>query len=161
MNDTQKKIVKLLWDFQSLREEHINKLCLCDEKDINYLIANKVISKDKNTNILKYMGKEMNNRNIVAFDVVMEYLERKPEVKKSKYPINVSMKAGVFSYDIIAIKEIEMENLFENIDNISTSDRIIIIIETKEYQKRKLKTQRPCYICTYPPLEIIDRINLK
>jgi len=159
MNDVQKKIVKLLWDFQSLREEHINKLCLCDEKDINYLIANKVITKDKNTNILKYMGKEVNNRNIVAFDVVMDYLERKPEIKKSKYPINVSMKAGVFTYDIIAIKEIEMENLFENIDKISTSDRIIIIIETKEYQKRKLKTKRPCYICTYPPLEIVDRIN--
>lgn len=159
MNDVQKKIVKLLWNFQALREEHINKLCLCDEKDINYLIANKVISKDKNTNILKYMGKEVNNRNIVAFDVVMEYLERKPDVKKSKHPINVSMKAGVFTYDIIAIKEIEMENLFENIDKISTSDRIIIIIETKEYQKRKLNTKRPCYICTYPPLEIVDRIN--
>lgn len=159
MNDAQKKIVKLLWDFQSLREEHINKLCLCDEKDINYLIANKVILKDKNTNILKYMGKEVNNRNIVAFDVVMEYLERKPEVKKAKHPINVSMKAGLFTYDIIAIKEIEMENLFENIDNISSSDRIIIIIETKEYIKRKLKTKRPCYICTYPPLEIVDRID--
>lgn len=159
MNDKQKKIAKLLWDFQSLREEHVYKLCECKENDINYLIANKVITKDKNTNILRYMGKEINSRNIVAFDVVMDYLERNPEIKKSKHPINVSMKAGIFTYDIIAIKEIEMENLFENIDNISSSDRIIIIIETKEYIKRKLKTKRPCYICTYPPLEIVDRIN--
>lgn len=159
MNDKQKKIAKLLWDFQSLREEHVYKLCECKENDINYLIANKIIIKDKSTNILRYMGKEINSRNIVAFDVVMDYLERNPEIKKSKYPINVSMKAGVFTYDIIAIKEIEMENLFENIDKISTSDRIIIIIETKEYIKRKLKTKRPCYICTYPPLEIVDRIN--
>lgn len=160
VNDRQKKVAKLLWDFQSLREEHIMKLCGCTENDINHLIASKVITKDVNTKILKYMGKEVNNRNIVAFDVVMDYLDRNPEIKKpKKYPINVSMKAGIFSYDIIAIKEVEIENLFENIDDISTSDRIIIIIETKEYIKRKLKTKRPCYICTYPPLEIVDRIN--
>ncbi len=159
MNDKQKTIAKLLWDFNSLREEQIIQICECTKNDINYLIANKVIARDKNTGILKYMGKELNNRNIVAFDVVMHYLERKPEIKKSKHPINISMKAGLYSYDIIAIKEIEMENLFENIDNISTSDRIIIIIETKEYRKIKLKTRRPCYICTYAPLEIVDRIN--
>lgn len=159
MNNSQKKIVKLLWDFESLREEHIIKLCECTENDINHLIANKVIIKDKNTKILRYIGKEVNNRNIVAFDIVMQYLDRNPIVKKSKYPINISMKTTSFSYDIIAIKEKEMENLFENIDSISASDRIIIIIETKKYQPRKLKTTRPCYICTYPPIDIVDKIN--
>ena len=105
MNDRQKKVAKLLCDFQSLREEHIMKLCGCTENDINHLIASKVITKDVNTKILRYMGKEVNNRNIVAFDVVMDYLNRNPEIKKpKKYPINVSMKAGIFSYDIIAIK---------------------------------------------------------
>lgn len=70
VNDKQKQIAKLLWDFQSLREEHILKICHCTENDINFLIANKVITKDKNTKILKYKNKEINNRNIVAFDVV-------------------------------------------------------------------------------------------
>ena len=54
MNDKQKQIAKILWDFQSLREEHILRICNCTEKDINCLIASKVITKDKNTKILKY-----------------------------------------------------------------------------------------------------------
>ncbi len=159
MNDKQKQIAKLLWDFQSLREEHILKICNCTEKDINCLIASKVITKDKNTKILKYSNKEINNRNVVAFDVVMDYLDRNPKLKKAKHPINVSMKTDYYTYDIIAIKEAEVDTLYEMLDNISTADRVIIIIETKEYVKKFVNTKRPCYICTYPPLEIVDRIN--
>lgn len=160
VNDKQKQISKLLWDFQSLREEHILKICNCTENDINCLIASKVITKDKNTRILKYNNKqEVNNRNIVAFDVVMEYLDRNPKLKKAKHPINVSMKTDDLTYDIIAIKEIEADTLFEKIDEISTSERVIIIIETKQYIKKFVNTKRPCYICTYPPLKIVDRVN--
>lgn len=160
VNDKQKQISKLLWDFQSLREEHILKICNCTENDINCLIASKVITKDKNTRILKYNNKqEVNNRNIVAFDVVMQYLDRNPRLKKAKHPINVSMKTDYYTYDIIAIKEVETDALFEKLDEISTSERIIIIIETKQYIKKFVNTKRPCYICTYPPLEIVDRIN--
>ena len=54
MNDKLKQVAKLLWDFQSLREEQVMKICNCDEKDINCLIASKVITKDKNSKILKY-----------------------------------------------------------------------------------------------------------
>ena len=159
MNDKLKQVAKLLWDFQSLREEQVMKICNCDEKDINCLIASKVITKDKNSKILKYFNKEINNRNIVAFDVVMEYLDRNPVLKKAKHPINVSMKTDYYTYDIIAIKEIEADILFEKLDQISNSDRVIIIIETKEYNKKIINTKRPCYICTYSPLEIVDRIN--
>ena len=159
MNDKLKQVAKLLWDFQSLREEQVMKICNCTEKDINCLIASKVITKDKNSKILKYFNKEINNRNIVAFDVVMEYLDRNPVLKKAKHPINVSMKTDSYTYDIIAIKEIEVDTLFEKLDQISNSDRVIIIIETKEYNKKFINTKRPCYICTYSPLEIVDRIN--
>lgn len=159
MNDKLKQVSKLLWDFQSLREEQVMKICNCTEKDINCLIASKVITKDKNSKILKYINKEINNRNIVAFDIVMEYLDRNPVLKKAKHPINVSMKTDFYTYDIIAIKEIEADALFEKLDEISSSDRVIIIIETKEYNKKIVNTKRPCYICTYPSLEIVDRIN--
>ena len=159
MNDKLKQVAKLLWDFQSLREEQVMKICNCDEKDINCLIASKVITKEKNSKILKYFNKEINNRNIIAFDVVMEYLDRNPVLKKAKHPINVSMRTDSYTYDIIAIKEIEVDTLFEKLDQISNSDRVIIIIETKEYNKKFINTKRPCYICTYSPLEIVDRIN--
>lgn len=159
VNDKQKQIAKLLWDFESLREEHVLKICNCTENDINFLIANKAITKDKKTKILKYSNKEVNNRNIVAFDVVMEYINRKPQLKKSKYPINVTMRTEDYTYDIIAIKEVEADTLFEKLDEISKSDRVIIIIETKQYIAKHISTKRPCYICTYPPIEIVDRIN--
>ena len=61
MNERQKQIVKLLWNFQSLREEHVLKLCNCTENDINFLIASKAITKDINTKILKYSNREINN----------------------------------------------------------------------------------------------------
>lgn len=159
MNDKQKQIVKYLWDFKSLREEQIIKLCNCSEDDINFLIAKKAIKKDVNSKILKYNNKEINNRNVVAFDVVMQYLKRKPKIKKGKFPVNVTMETSEFSYDIIAVKEVEIETLFEKIDEISHSDRIIIIIETKNYIKKSINTKRPCYICIYSPLKIVDRIN--
>ncbi|MBP3254968.1 MAG: hypothetical protein J6M60_00540 [Clostridia bacterium] len=158
MNDIQKQIAKILWNFQSLREEQIIKLLNCSEKDINYLIAKKIITKDKNK-ILRYNGKEVNNRNVVAFDVVMEYLDRNPKIVKGKHPVNVIMQTDTFSYDIIAIKEVEQDALFETIDEKCKSDRIIIIIETKKYMPKFINTNKPCYICTYSPLEIVDRVN--
>lgn len=159
MNDVQNKIAKLLWDFHSLREEQVMKICNCTEKDIRYLIAQKVISRDNSAKILIHKGRTINNRNVVAFDVVMQYLDRKPKLKVAQHPICVNMKTDFFTYDILAIKEKEIDNVFETIDQISNSERIIIIIETMQYVKRFLKTRRPCCICTYPPLKIVDRIN--
>lgn len=159
MNEKQNKIAKLLWDFQSLREEHILKVCECSINDIDVLVANKVLVRDKKTNIIRYRTKEINNRNVAAFDVVMDYLERNPEIKKGKHPVNVTLKTRYVSYDIIAIKEQEVDNLYQNIDTISKADKLIIIIETKNYIKRKINTKRPCYICTFPPIEIMEKIN--
>ena len=159
MNEKQNKIAKLLWDFQSLREEHILKVCECSINDIDVLVANKVLVRDKKTNIIRYRTKEINNRNVAAFDVVLEYLERNPEIKKGKHPVNVTLKTRYVSYDIIAIKEQEVDNLYQNIDTISKADKLIIIIETKNYMKRKINTKRPCYICTFPPLEIVEKVN--
>lgn len=158
MNEKQNKIAKLLWDFQALREEHIIKLCNCNINDIDVLIANKMLIRESN-GIIRYKGKEINNRIIVAFDVVMEYLERNPEIKKGRYPVIVSMKMRYLKYDIVAIKEEEVEKFYENIDTKSDADKVIIIIETKNYVKREINTSKECLICTYPPLDIVDKLN--
>lgn len=159
MTEKQNKIVKLLWDFQSLREEQIIRICDCTTNDIDFLVSSKILVRERNLNIIRYQGKEVNNRNIVAFDVVMEYLDRNPEIKRGKRPVNVTLKTRYISYDIIAIKEDEIDNLYENIDKISTANKIIIIIQTKQYIKKKINTNRECYICTFPPLEIVDKLN--
>lgn len=161
MSEKHKQIIKLLWDFQSLREEQIIKMCKCNENDINYLIAQNAITRDRDTKILKYKGKEINSRNIVAFDVVMNYLDRNAKVKKARHPINVSMTTDFFTYDIIAIKEAEVDTLFEKLDEISNSEKIIVIIETKQYINRVINTKRPVCICTYPPHDIALIVNNK
>lgn len=160
MNDKLKKIVNLLWTYDSLREEHILKMCECTAKDINYLIASKAISKDRETNILKYGRKDINIKHIAAFDVIMYYLNRNPTIKMGKHPVTISMtiKDGT-TYDIIYIKEIEVEALFKKLDKVSNSDKVIIIIETKKYKPQVSNTERPCYICIYPPLDIKDSLN--
>ena len=62
MNDKLHKISKLLYEFQSLREEHILKICDCEKEDIDLLIAKKVLLRNKN-GIIKHIQKEINNRN--------------------------------------------------------------------------------------------------
>lgn len=155
MTEKQNKILKLLWQFQSLREEHIIKLCNCRTNDIDLLLAQKALVRDKDTNIIRYKGKQVNNRNIATFDVVMEYLDRSPEIQKGNRPVNVTMKTKYTTYDIIAIKEDEVDNLYQNIDSISSADKIIIIIQTKNYIKKTINTKRECCICTFPPIEIV------
>lgn len=159
MTEKQNKIIKLLWDFQSLRESHIIRICNCAVDDIDFLVSQKALIREKKLGIIRHQGKEINNRNIVAFDVVMEYLDRNPEIKRGDRPVNVTLKTRYISYDIIAIKEDEIDKLYENINNISSADKIIIIIQTKHYIKRKIKTDRECLICTCSPLEIVDKIN--
>lgn len=159
MTEKQNKIAKLLWDFHSLREEHIIRVCECTKHDIDVLTVKRVLVRDKETKLIRHRGKEINNRNIVAFDVVMEYLDRIPEIKKGKFPVNVTLQTKYTSYDIISIKEDEADKLFEEIDDKSTADKIIIIIETNHYIRRKIKTKRPCYICISPPLDIVDKLN--
>lgn len=159
MTEKQNKIVKLLWDFNSLREEHIMEICDCDENDIDMLMVNKILVKDKKTKIIRHRAKEINNRNIVAFDVVMEYLDRNPEIKKGQFPVNVTLQTQNNSYDIIVVTENEVDKLYKEIETKSKSDKIIIIIETKQYVKKRLNTNRECYICTYPPLDIVDKVN--
>jgi hypothetical protein len=158
VNEMQNKIVKLLWDFNSLREEHIKKILGCKGDSIGSLVAKNIIVRENN-GIVRHKLKEINNRNVAAFDVVMDYLDRDPEIIKGKYPANVTMKTKHTIYDIIAVKDEEFEKICKDIDTVSTADKLIIIIETKEYKKRKINTTKPCYICTFPPLEIVDSIN--
>ena len=67
MTEKQNKIIKLLWDFHSLREEHIIRICDCTENDIDMLMVNKILVKDKKTNIIRHKAREINNRNIVFY----------------------------------------------------------------------------------------------
>lgn len=161
MTEKQNKIAKLLWDFESLRENQIISMCGCDRNDIDWLVAKNIICRDKGKDILYHKLRKINNRNIVAFNVVIEYLDRCSNIRKGKYPVNVSFDVNNIKYDIIAIKEIEVERLYNEIDNISQADKMIIIIETNKYMRTRLNSNRECLICTFyeKKLEIVDKLN--
>ena len=161
MTDKQNKIAKLLWDFESLRENQIINICECDRNDIDWLVAKNIICRDNNKNVLYHKLRKINNRNVVAFDVVLEYLDRCSNIRKGKHPINVSFDIQNIKYDIIAIKEVEIDKLYNDIDNISQANKVIIIIESNTYLKRKINTKRECLICTYSKgkIDIVDKFN--
>ena len=161
MTEKQNKIAKLLWDFESLREKHIINICGCDRNDIDLLVAKNIICRENSKSILYHKLKSINNRNIVSFDVVMEYLDRCSNIRKAKHPINVSFDVESIKYDIIAIREIETEKLFEDIDKISQANKVIIIIQTNTYEKRNINTNKECLICIYSDneIKIVDKIN--
>lgn len=161
MTEKQNKIAKLLWDFESLRENQMISICDCDRNDIDWLVAKNIICRDNNKNILYHKLRRTNNRNVVAFDVVLEYLDRCTNIKKAKYPINVSFDVNNIKYDIIAIKEVEIDKLYNDIDNISQANKVIIIIESSTYVKRKINTKREFLICIYykEKINIVDKLN--
>ena len=93
-------------------------------------------------------------------DVVLGTVVSEPNEYKKGSVFYIKTDSGVkIRINYASIKEIEVDKLFEKLDQISNSDRVIIIIETKEYNKKFINTKRPCYICTYSPLEIVDKIN--
>lgn len=163
MTEKQNKVAKLLWDFESLRENQVLSICQCDRNDIDWLVAKNIICRDKdNKDILYHKLRNIKNRNIVAFDVVLEYLDRCSDIRRgNRHPINVSFNVQNIKYDIIAIKEIEIEKLYNDIDNISQSNKVIIIIETNNYIPQKINTNRECLICTYSrnEIKIVDKLN--
>lgn len=159
MNEKQSKIVKLLWDFDSLKEEHIIKYCNCDISDIDTLVGNNILDIDERTRIVRYKKRNANNRNIAAFDVVMRYLNRNAVVYKGNKWVNVSMKADTGTYDILAITENEISYIFQRIDEISKADKIIIVIQTAKYVSKEMNTKRPYAICTYSPLKEVEIKN--
>ena len=62
MTEKQNKIIKLLWDFQSLRESHIIRICDCTTNDIDFLVSQKVLIREKSSKIIRHQGKDINNR---------------------------------------------------------------------------------------------------
>ena len=69
-----------------------------------------------------------------------------------------SMEENIF--DIAGVRVIGsfLEDIYD-LANYFLKQDDVHLIETKDYRKQFLNTKRSCYICTYSPLEIVDRIN--
>lgn len=159
MNKKQNEVLQFLLNFKTASEEQLIKLTNCSVQDINYLLTNKLILKDKDTNLIYHKLRGLDVKFMVALDVICKYQSCLQNYAKAKFPVILTFIVENISYDVIVAKAIEQERIFEMLDDISSSDRIILIIENKEmYDIAEIKTNRECLICEYP-LKVIGKVN--
>lgn len=159
MNKKQNEVLQFLLSFKTATEEQLIKLTNCSMQDINYLLTNKLILKDKSTNLIYHKLRGLDVKFMVALDVICKYRLDLQNYSKAKFPVIITFMIENITYDVIVAKAIEQNRIFEILDDISSSDRIILVIENKEeYDISKIKTNRECLICTYP-LKIIGKVN--
>lgn len=159
MNKKQNEVLQFLLSFKTATENQIIKLTNCSTEDINYLLTNKLILKDKNTNMIYHKLRGLDIKFMIALDVVCKYQSNIQSFLKGKFPVIITFVIENITYDVIVAKTIEQKRIFEMLDEVSHSDRIILIIENKEkYDISDIRTSRECLICSYP-LKVIGKVN--
>lgn len=159
MTKKQNEVLQFLLKYKTATENQLIKLTECSIQDINYLLTNKLILKDKTTNLIYHKLRGLDVKYMVALDVICKYQSNIQSYTKAKFPVILSFYIENISYDIIVAKKIEQKRIFEMLDEISLADRIIIIIEnTNEYDLLDINTNRECLICSYP-LKVIGKVN--
>lgn len=159
MTKKQNEVMQFMLNFKTATEKQILKLTDCTSQDISYLLTNKLISKDRETGLIYHKLKGIDVKFMVALDVICMYKKDLQSYYKAKFPVIISFIVDDISYDIIVSKSIEQKRICELLDEISFSDKIILIIENEEKLNVScIKTNRECLICTYP-LKIIKKVN--
>lgn len=159
MNKKQNEVIQFLLKFKTATENQLIKLTNCSNQDINYLLTNKLIIKDKETGLIYHKLRGLDIKFMVALDLICKYQKDLQMYDKGKFPVIISFIVENISYDIIVARLIEQKRIFEMLDEVSSSDKIILVIENKEmYNIEDIKTNRECLICEYP-LKIIGKIN--
>lgn len=159
MNKKQNEVVQFLLKFKTASEKQLIKLTNWNMQDINYLLTNKLIIKDKETGLIYHKLRGLDIKFMVALDLICKYQKDLQMYDKGKFPVIISFIVENISYDIIVARLIEQKRIFEMLDEVSSSDKIILVIENKElYNIEDIRTNRECLICEYP-LKVIGKIN--
>lgn len=160
MTKTQNNIMQFLSKFKSCSQEQLIFFTGCSIQDINYLISSNFIVRDLKTNLLHHKMKKVDVRTAVALDVVKII---KNEIKDFGYSRNFPVIFSMITLenktcDIVVVRKIEQEIVFKKLMEYSNADKIIIVLENDNYNKRLINTKKEVLICKYP-IEIIDKIN--
>lgn len=160
MTKTQNNIMQFLSKFKSCSQEQLIFFTGCSIQDINYLISSNFIVRDLKTNLLHHKMKKVDVRTAVALDVVKII---KNEIKDFGYSRNFPVIFSMITLenktcDIAVVRKIEQEIVFKKLMEYSNADKIIIVLESDNYDKRLINTKKEVLICKYP-IEIIDKIN--
>ena len=159
MNKKQNEVIQFLLKFKTATENQLIKLTNCSNQDIKYLLTNKLIIKDKETGLIYHKLRGLDIKFMVALDLICKYQKDLQMYDKGKFPVIISFVVENITYDIIVARLIEQKRIFEMLDEVSSSDKIILVIENKElYNIEDIRTNRECLICEYP-LKVIGKIN--
>lgn len=159
MNKKQNEVIQFLLKFKTATENQLIKLTNCNMQDINYLLTNKLIIKDKETGLIYHKLRGLDIKFMVALDLLCKYQKDLQMYDKGKFPVIISFVVENITYDIIVARLIEQKRIFEMLDEVSSSDKIILVIENKElYNIEDIRTNRECLICEYP-LKVIGKVN--
>lgn len=160
MTKSQNDALQFLSKYKSCTEEQLIFFSKCSIQDINYLITNNFIIKDEKTKLLYHKLKKLDVRSAVALDVIKNI---KDNIKSCSYSKNFPVIFTVITnenqiVDIAVIRHIEEETVFKKLKEYSRADKIIIILDNNNYNKKLINTTKEVLICKYP-IEIIDKIN--
>lgn len=161
MTKKQNEILEFLSKFKSCNEEQLKFFTNCTIQDINFLISSNLIVRDEKTRLLFLrMRKKADVRTAVALDVVKFFHNDIKSIGYSRFfPVIFSVVTNDNVYcDIAVVRAIEQETVFKKLRDYSNADKIILVLENDNYNKRMLNTSKEVLICTYP-IKIIDKIN--
>lgn len=159
MNKKQNEVLQFLLNYKTAREDQIIQLTKCTKNDLDYLLSNKLIIKNNEPEVYYHKLRGLDIKFVVALDVVCKCEKNITDFHKGRFPVIISFMAENTTFDVIVAKAIEQTRIFQELDKISFSDKIIIIIENKErYDITEIKTDREVLISAYP-LQEIAKVN--
>lgn len=160
MTKVQNSALQFLSKFKSCSEEQLMYFTNCSIQDIQYLISSNLIIKDERTKLLYLKMKKVDVRTAVALDVVKMIKNDIKDIGYSKrFPVIFTVLTNEkIVCDIAVVRHIEQDTVFKKLKDYSNADKIIIVLENEQYNKKLINTNKEVLICSYP-IKIIDKIN--
>lgn len=160
MTKVQNSALQFLSKFKSCSEEQLMFFTNCSIQDIQYLISSNLIIKDERTKLLYLKMKKVDVRTAVALDVVKMIKNDIKNIGYSKrFPVIFTVLTNEkIVCDIAVVRHIEQDTVFKKLRDYSNADKIIIVLENNQYNRKLINTNKEVLICSYP-IKIIDKIN--
>ena len=159
MNKKQAEVLQFLFEFKTAREDQIIRLTKCTKEDIEYLLYNKLIVKGDRPGTYYHKLKSFDIKFVIALDFICRGQKEITNYTKGKFPVTATFIVDNTAFDVIVARTMEQKRIFQELDKISSSDGIIIVIEDGEKcDISEIKTKREVLICTYP-IKVVAKVN--
>lgn len=152
------EILNFLQDFGCAKLYHLQSLCGDDKDNFKYLLNNTIVS--KKGDIFVHNTKSINNKMLIALDVLCKFKNRISKFYIGYDPILITfLTKENFLYHIIVADEDNSKGVIKLVNSCSVSlpqaDKLILAFPNKEAIKN-IDCEIPFLFCVYPHLEIIN-----